>query len=248
MSTEEHGQCIPELAAVRSSAILTLAIDFGGSGIKAAVLESNGSILSGPIRVDTPYPALPEAIVDTAMRLAAQLPSCHRASVGFPGVVRDGAVVTAPHYGTVEWQNFALADVISSRLSMPVRLLNDADMQGFGAISGRGLEFVMTLGTGLGTALFRDGELMPHMEFAHFRFRGKTFNAYIGDAERKRIGLERWNRRVAKAIDAFRILLCFDSLYIGGGNATRLTIDLDEDVHVVSNDTGLTGGIRLWQV
>src|SRR6185436_86163 len=149
-------------------------------------------------------------------------------------------VITAPHFGNKEWHKFPLAKRLSDRLGKPARLLNDADVQGYGAIRGKGVEFVITLGTGVGTALFRDGELMPHMEFAQYPVRGKkTFNAYIGNAVLRDVGAKKWSQRVARTIDTFRTLLNFDTLYIGGGNARKLRIELPRDVRIVSNKTGL---------
>jgi polyphosphate glucokinase len=226
---------------------VTLAIDIGGTGLKATLVDGAGTILADRLRVDTPYPATPERMVDTLVKLVEPLPSFDRISIGFPGVVRGNNVITAPHFGTEQWRKFPLATKLSQRLGKPARLLNDADVQGYGAIRGRGLEFVITLGTGLGSALFRDGELMPHMEFAHYPIRGKrTFNQYVGNAALKQIGVKRWNRRVERVIEAFRTLFLFDTLYIGGGNAKKVTLELPRDVKIVSNEMGLTGGIRLW--
>jgi polyphosphate glucokinase len=226
---------------------VTLAIDIGGTGLKATLLDSAGTMLADRVRVDTPYPATPQRLVDALVGLVKPLPSYDRISIGFPGVVRDGRVITAPHFGNEQWSKFPLAEKLSASVGKPTRLLNDADVQGFGAIKGKGLELVLTLGTGLGSALFRDGELMPHMEFAQYPVRGKrTFNQYVGNAVLKEIGAKRWNRRVARTIDIFRTLFNFDVLYLGGGNAKKVTIPLPKDVHIVSNEMGLTGGIRLW--
>ncbi len=231
----------------RKSGPRTLAIDIGGTGLKATVLDAKGAMVTERVRVDTPNPAPPKVMVAALVDLVKPLPKYDRVSVGFPGVVRDGRVVTAPHWGNDVWRDFPLAEELQGRLGKPVRVLNDADVQGYGAIHGHGLEFVITLGTGLGTALFRDGELAPHMEFAQFPFgKHKTFNAYVGDAARKRIGKSKWNRRVEKVIGAFRTLLNFDQMYIGGGNSRRVTIELPGDVHLVSNEDGLTGGVKLW--
>ncbi len=226
----------------------TLAIDIGGTGLKATVLDARGRMVVERVRVETPRPAPPETMVAALVELVRPLPAYDRVSIGFPGVVRDGRVVTAPHFGNDVWRDFPLADEMRHRLGKPVRVLNDADVQGLGAVRGRGIELVLTLGTGLGSALFRDGELMPHMEFAQFPF-GKhgTFNEYVGDAERKKIGKHKWNRRVEKVIDAFRTLLNFDALYVGGGNARHVTLDLPDDVHLVPNEDGLTGGVKLWE-
>lgn len=230
-------------------ATVTLAIDVGGSGLKAALLDEDGALLGDRLRVPTPKGVSPQGMVDALVALVGPLPAFDRVSIGFPGVVRHGRVVTAPHFGNEPWHDFPLADTLCRRLGgKPVRLLNDADVQGYGVIRGEGLELALTLGTGLGSALFRDGVLMPHMEFAQFPFRKKkTFNHYVGNAARHKVGDKKWNRRVGKTIEAFRTLLQFDRLYLGGGNADRVTLALPPDVSIVDNAAGLTGGIKLWQ-
>lgn len=226
----------------------TLAIDIGGSGLKAAVLDGAGEMTTERMRVKTPRPATPRAVVDELVKLVIGLPRFDRISIGFPGVVRDGRVITAPNLGTSQWRRFPLAATLSRRLGgKPARLLNDADVQGFGVVRGSGLEFVVTLGTGVGTALFRDGQLMPHLELGQFPFRkNKTLDRYLGSAALKKVGSKRWNERVRTTMDAFRTLLNFDRIYLGGGNARRLSLALPTDARIVSNDSGLTGGIRLW--
>jgi polyphosphate glucokinase len=230
------------------AAIATLALDVGGTGLKAAVLDEAGAMLTERARIDTPHPAPPKVMVDALVTLAKSLPvPFDRISIGFPGVVRDGRVLTAPHFGNDVWHGFPLAETLARRLRRPVRLLNDADVQGYGAISGKGLEFVITLGTGVGSALFRNGELMPHMEFAQFPFRGKhRMNDYVGEAVREKISPEKWKKRVRHLIEDFATLINYDTLYIGGGNARHIDFALPNNVRVVSNDDGLTGGIRLW--
>lgn len=225
----------------------TLSFDIGGTGLKASVLDSGGKMTHDRDRVPTPYPCPPKVMVDALAGLAKDLPAYDRISAGFPGVVRDGKVVTAPHYGTDIWAGFPLAKALETALGKPARVLNDADMQGLAAIHGKGLEMVVTLGTGFGSAIFKDGELMPHLELAHHPVHGKkTYNEYIGDHERKRIGKKRWNRRVEKVLDIVRTLVNFDHLYIGGGNAKKLDFELPGDVTTVSNDLGILGGIALW--
>lgn len=235
----------PTVAARKTP--VTLAIDIGGTGLKATVLDPRGKMLVDRVRVDTPHPAPPAVMVPALVNLVAPLPAFDRVSVGFPGVVRNGRVITAPHFGNAVWGQFPLAATLQRKLGKPTRVLNDAEVQGYGAVKGRGLEFVITLGTGMGSALFRDGKLMPHMEFAQFPFRKhETFNDYVGDGARKTLGVTRWNRRVEHVIEAFRVLFNFDVLYIGGGNSARLDFDLSPDVRIVSNNDGLTGGVKLW--
>ncbi len=225
----------------------TLALDIGGTGLKATVLDARGRMLVDRVRVKTPDPAPPDVMVEALVELVKPLPAYDRISAGFPGVVRNGRVLTAPHWGNDIWKGFPLADTLRRKLGKPARVLNDADVQGYGAVKGKGLEFVITLGTGMGSALFRDGQLMPHMEFAQFPFRKhKTFNEYVGDAVLKTHSKKKWNKHVARVIDAFRVLLNFDVLYIGGGNARHVKLDLPADVKLVSNADGLTGGVKLW--
>jgi len=225
----------------------TLAIDVGGTGLKATVLDARGNMLVERVRVETPVGAAPTAIVDTLVKLVAPLPRFDRVSVGFPGVVRDGRALTAPNLGHDGWSGFDLAGALGKRLRSPVRVANDADVQGLAVIRGKGVEMVITLGTGFGTGLYQDGRLAPHLEIAHMPFRkSETFDVQLGDRARKSIGRKKWNARVALALDCLRTLTRFDHLYIGGGNASRLTLKLPKDVTTVSNTAGLLGGVRLW--
>lgn len=238
----------------------TLVFDVGGTGLKAAVLDGSGAMVSERVRVRTAYPCPPERLVAELCGLAGQLPSADRASVGFPGMVRGGVVLSAPKFDTVAgpgspvspelgaaWRDFPLADELAGRLGMPVRVANDADVQGAAVVSGSGFELVLTLGTGVGTAVFYDGMLLPHLELAHHQFRkDQTYEEQLGELARKEVGEERWVKRVRKAIDALRALTFFSHCYIGGGNARRLPGDLPSDVTIVANTAGLLGGIALW--
>jgi polyphosphate glucokinase len=225
----------------------TLAIDIGGTGLKASVLDSSGQMAVKRVRVPTPIPCTPEIMLDALAQLVAPLPRFDRISIGFPGVVRDGAVITAPHFDNGSWRNYPLAEAVASRLGKPARLLNDAEVQGLGIIAGRGLEVVLTLGTGIGSAVFRNGSLAPHLELGQHPIRnGKTYDDYIGDKARSTTGAKKWNRRVQKAIKVVHTLLQYDTLYLGGGNAAHIAVRLPDNVHLRSNDAGITGGIRLW--
>jgi polyphosphate glucokinase len=227
----------------------TLAIDIGGSGIKAALLDDAGNLIGSRQRVPTPpKPVAPDNLVSAIDKAAAPLGAFERVSVGFPGYVRDGRVLTAPNLGTEALAGFDLQSALARHWGKPVRVLNDADVQGFGAMQGHGVEMVLTLGTGAGTAIFRDGEIMPHLELAHHPVSGnKTYDEYIGNAAREKKGKKAWNKRVAKVIEILREVVCFDHLYIGGGNAKYITFSLPTDVTIVPNTDGLTGGIGLWR-
>ncbi len=225
-----------------------LAIDIGGTGLKAAILNLEGEMLTERLRIDTPHPSKPADLVNALVKLVEPLAGFDYVSVGFPGVVRNGKIITAPNLGTEELGGFDLATALQERLGKPVRVINDADMQGFGAIEGKGLEMVITLGTGFGSALFMDGVLAPHLEIAHLPFRkNKDYDQQIGDKARKKIGKKVWNRRVRRAIETLRALTHFDKLYIGGGNSGRINFELDPDVKIISNECGVRGGAWLWR-
>jgi len=227
--------------------LLTLAIDVGGTGLKASILDAAGRMSVRRVRVATPDLCTPDILIEALAKLVALLPPYDRISIGFPGVVRGGLVVTAPHFGDKVWRNYPLQDALARRLGKPARLLNDAEVQGLGTVEGNGLEVVLTLGTGVGSAIFSNGGLTPHLELAHHPIhQGSTYNDYIGEAARTRLSAKKWNRRVLKSIGIVKSLINYDVLYLGGGNAAKLVVALPEGVRLSSNDAGLTGGIRLW--
>ncbi len=247
--------------AVHPSRPFTLAIDIGGTGLKASVLDSAGAMVADRVKIPTTYPLSPDKLVDDLVRLTKPLPDYERISVGFPGMIREGHVLTAPHFvcktgpGSEvdnalkeKWTDFPLEDALTQRLGKPTKVANDADLQGAAVIAGHGFELAITLGTGFGTGCFYDGHLLPHFEFAHTPFRkGETYNDQLGERARKEIGDERWAKRAMKAIDILRDLTFFDRCWVGGGNARRLDANkLGEDVTIVDNTAGILGGIKLW--
>lgn len=216
----------------------TLAVDIGATGIKMVVLNELGEPITDRSRMKTPDSGQPVVVIDTVIELAEQQGEFDRVSVGFPGVVRHGIVKQAPNLAP-DWKDINLANALSTRLKKPVRVANDADVQGFGAISGSGVELVVTLGTGVGSALFVEGALVPNVEVGH----GK-----LSDAHLKRVGKKRWNKRLVKAIRELDAVFHYDRLYIGGGNARQVDIGLlPADVTIVSNLNGLVGGLALWR-
>lgn len=225
----------------------TLAVDIGGSNIKVLVLDDAGHPLSARTKLPTPQPAVPAAVIDVIAQLAAGQPDFNRVSVGFPGVVRHGVTITAPNLHR-DWEQFPCQAALEQRLGKPVRVCNDADVQGFGAIRGEGLEMVITLGTGLGSALFVDGILVPNLELAHHPFAdGKTYEQWLGNASLAAIGEAAWEAKLRDAIQLMRRIFNYDRLYIGGGNGRLLARgDVPDDVVLVDNIAGLLGGIALW--
>jgi polyphosphate glucokinase len=226
----------------------TLAIDIGGTGLKMLVLDARGEALSERSRVATPRPATPAAMLRALGGLIAKQPRFDRVSVGFPGVVLDDVVQTAPNLDA-SWQGHDLGAALRRLTKKPVRVCNDADVQGLGDISGKGVELVLTLGTGLGSALFVDGRLVPNLELGHHPFRdGKTYEDLLGRAALEKHGKKRWRKHVAQAIAQLQPIFNFRTLYLGGGNAEHLRAkDLPKNVRMRSNEAGLLGGIMLWR-
>jgi polyphosphate glucokinase len=230
----------------RARSPVTLSIDIGGTGIKGMLLDPRGRPASDRVREKTPHPATPTRVVRVVESVAARLPGFDRVSVGFPGVLVDGVVHTAANLHPL-WIGRRPATLMRQALGKPLRILNDADMQGLGIVEGRGVELVVTLGTGIGSALFLEGRLIPNLELGHHPFRhGQTYEQQLGDRSLKRIGGRRWNRRVRKAVDLFLRTFNPRRLYLGGGNARLVTARLPRGVRLTNNVAGLLGGIRLW--
>jgi polyphosphate glucokinase len=224
----------------------TLAIDIGGSGIKAVVLDADGKVVKERVRLPTPRKATPNKLIAAVRGLVKQQDGFERVSVGFPGVVKDGFVYSAANLGR-GWIGFDLAKGLGRKLKRPVRVANDADVQGLGSASGRGLELVVTLGTGFGSVLFSDGRRI-HLELAHHPFhKGKTYEDELGRRALDRKGRKKWNKLLAEAIDDLRQTFNYDRLYIGGGDAKFVTLKLPPDAQIISNEAGLLGGIALWK-
>jgi polyphosphate glucokinase len=227
--------------------IRTLAVDIGGSGIKAIVLDTSGNPQTERSRVETPQPPLTQPVISAISSLAAAQGEFDRVSVGFPGVVRRGVTETAANLDP-EWIGFDLGSALVQSLAKPVRVANDADMQGLGATSGQGVELVITLGTGFGSALFLEGKLVPNLELGHHPFRkGETYEEQLGRRALDEVGSKKWNLRLEKAIASIQHLFNCDRLYIGGGEAKKVTLDLPSNVKIIPNLSGLLGGIALWQ-
>jgi len=224
----------------------TLAVDIGGTGIKTIVLDARGRPGTERLRVDTPRPATPAAILSAIAGLARTQGRFDRVSVGFPGVVRRGVTETAFNLGP-SWVGYDLDRALTKALGKPVRCANDADVQGLGVVKGRGVELVVTLGTGFGSSLFLDGRLVPNVQLAHHAgWNKKTYEEELGLKALKKAGKKKWNRRLRRAIGTLEALFNYDALYLGGGNSRLVKGKLPPRVKIVSNDAGLLGGIALW--
>jgi polyphosphate glucokinase len=224
----------------------TLAVDIGGTGIKAELLDEQGRPLTDRARIPTPKHATPREVVAIIRTLAKKLRNFERVSVGFPGVTKNGVIYTAPNLGK-GWNDFPLERKLKRALDRPVRVANDADVQGLGSISGRGIELVITLGTGVGSVIFVDGHRI-HLELGHHPFhKGKTYEDELGNRMLEKKGGKWWNKRLREALEDLKDAFGYDRMFIGGGNSRHIKFEPPEGVRIVGNEEGLLGGIKLWQ-
>lgn len=231
--------------AKKTDGVRTLAVDIGGTGTKLQVLDARGKAITDRSRVATPKNATPSRLIGIIDQVARVLGPFDRVSVGFPGVTKGGIIFTAPNLGP-GWEHFPLGSRLERKLGRPVRVANDADVQGLASVKGKGVELVITLGTGCGSVVFTDGHRL-HLELGHHPFRkGKTYEDELGNRALRKRGKKRWSKRLREAIVELRNAFRFDHLFIGGGNAKFIAFKLPKDVSIVSNERGLLGGIKLW--
>ena len=226
---------------------ITLSIDIGGTGIKMMELDANGKPVTDRVRALTPEDPTPERVLKLLEEMRTQMPEFHRVSVGFPGVVKNG-VTLAAHNLSPAWAEFPLQETLQELWKKPVRVANDASVQGYGAVYGKGVELCLTLGTGLGSSLFTNGHLCPGLELAHHPWRkGKTYEDFVGLRGFEKYGKKKWNKLVQGVIAQTCQLFNWDYLHLGGGNTKHIKFELAKNVRIVPNEEGLLGGVALWR-
>ena len=225
---------------------VTLAIDIGGTGLKMLALNHEGKPLSDRVRTPTPDPPTPELLLTALDKLRAEKPAFDRVSVGYPGVIKHGVTLSAANLHP-KWIGYPIEAELQKRWKKPVRVANDAAVQGYGAIQGRGVEMILTFGTGMGSAIFTDGRLCPGLELGHHPWRKKTYEDYLGRRGLKKHGEKKWNKLLQEAIAQTEATFNWDHLYLGGGNTKLIRMDARPNVTIVSNLDGLLGGVALWR-
>jgi polyphosphate glucokinase len=246
--------------------VTTLTVDCGGTGIKASVLDKGGKVLIDFPYLKTPYPLSPSkpiSIIDEFVKADNRI---KRVTLGLPGMIRGGKVIVIPHYvnasgprGVVDphlkkaWYGFDMQSMLKKKIKLPTLVLNDAEVHAAAVIAGKGLETVLTFGTGLGSAIFSDGVIAPHLEISHATIRyGKSIDSWIGEQARRRLGNQLWSRRVKSLIQELYPMIIWDKLYIGGGNAQRISKSalksFDYKVKIIPNSAGVTGGVKAWDL
>src|SRR3954449_6870112 len=230
-----------------SKSPITFCLDIGGTGIKGFTADAADRPTSERVRLETPHPAEPDAVLDVVAAIVKQMPPFDRVAAGFPGVVVQGKTLTAPNLDPA-WAGFGLAAALEKLTGKPARVANDAGVQGLAVIEGLGTELVLTLGTGMGFALYIDGHYVPNIEMAHHPFRKeKTYEELVGNAALQKVGKKQWNRRVRKVIAQLARIFNYRVLYLGGGNAKEIDFKLPKNAKIIENVAGLLGGVKLWQ-
>ncbi len=200
-------------------------IDVGGSGIKGAPVDTEtGRLLADRFRIATPQPATPDAVVAVAAQVVQHFGWTGPVGCGFPAVVKAGQVFTAANIAP-SWIGVHIEDELARAIGVPVRALNDADAAGLAEMrwgAGRergGLVLIITLGTGIGSALFVDGKLVPNTEFGHIEIRGKEAEHRAADSvrERKSLSWKQWAKRIDEYLDTMERLVWPDLIIVGGG-------------------------------
>jgi polyphosphate glucokinase len=237
-----------------------IGIDVGGSGIKAAVVETaTGELTTERVRVETPQPSTPKAVAKATAGLLEGLRPELSAGLGFPAVIKQGVVKTAANIDS-SWIGTPADILFADALGRSLIVGNDADAAGlaemrFGAGRGEaGTVLMLTLGTGIGSALFRDGVLVPNTEFGHLQMRGKDAEdrAAASVKERKGLSWHAWSKVLAEYIDLIDALISPDLVILGGGvskDADRFIHELPSDVRCVpaalQNRAGIVGAAML---
>lgn len=232
------------------STLVTLCIDIGGTGVKMLVLDSNDEAKTKYKKEPTPHPATYNKLTKLLEKMIyeqQEIVHFDRLSAGFPGVIMDGIVKTA-HNLDPSWVGKNIQKKLEQIAGKPALVANDADVQGLGDICGKGVELVITLGTGLGSALFINGVLVPNLQLAHHPFiDNKTYEDFLGELAFKENGKAMWNGYLQRAISLWQQTFNYKYLYLGGGNAENITFDLPKGVKVRSNIEGVLGGVKLWK-
>jgi polyphosphate glucokinase len=233
-----------------------LGIDIGGTGVKGAVVDTaTGQLVRDRFRLLTPQPATPKALCRTVSEVVAHFEWSGRVGCGFPGIIRQGVVRSAAHVSR-KWLGKNVKENLDEATGCSFRVLNDADVAGlaearFGAGKDEvGVVLLLTLGTGIGSALFIDGTLVPNTEFGHVELKGHDAEYWAADSVRKKrkLGWKKWARQVNLYLQSMEFYLSPDLIIIGGGVSRKhekVIPQLELDARVVPaqlrNEAGIVG-------
>lgn len=240
-----------------------LGVDFGGSGIKGAPVDlETGNLLAERYRIPTPDPSRPKAVAEVVARIAQHFNWTGSIGCGYPGFVRHGVTLSADNVDK-RWLGKNAAKLLSKASGCPVKLVNDADAAGlaemkFGAGQNRmGVVMIVTVGTGIGTALFTDGHLCPNTELGHIEINGKDAELLASDRIRKSLKLSWriWAKNFDLYLHTLEHLLSPDLFILGGGISKKtdrflryLSVQTEVVPAVLQNDAGIIGAALAFEL
>lgn len=233
-----------------------LGIDFGGSGIKGAIVDTKtGELVTERHRIVTPQPATPEAVTEVIAELIQYFEWKGDVGIGIPAVVKSGVVLTAANIDK-SWIGHPINKELSEKTGCVVECVNDADAAGIAEIhygagaKEKGMVFLLTVGTGIGTVIFIDKHLVPNLELGHLEFKGKTIEKYAADSVRKRKDLswKEWGKRFNNSLGYYEKMFNPNLFIVGGGVSKKMEkfdayLDLDTPVvpAEMENNAGIIG-------
>ncbi|MDX2196095.1 MAG: ROK family protein [Cytophagales bacterium] len=233
-----------------------LGIDIGGSGIKGAIVDiANGSFVTDRHRIDTPLPATTTAVADTVLSMTNHFDWKGKIGCGFPAVIQHGVAKTASNIDE-SWINTNVEKLLLQTTQCPTYVINDADAAGLAEMKygegkdAQGLILLLTIGTGIGSALFNNGKLVPNTEFGHLYYKDLVAEKYVSDSARKKYELEwdEWAKRFNNYLKHLERTINPDLFIIGGGVSKKsdkylsyLHIDTPLKIAALQNDAGIIG-------
>lgn len=233
-----------------------LGVDIGGSGIKGAVVNTvTGELLQERFRLETPIPATPQAVASTVKQLVQHFEWKSKIGVGFPAVIRKGIAKTAANVDA-SWVNIDVDKLISETTGCETNVINDADAAGIAEMkfgigkNKKGVVLMITVGTGIGSALFYDGKLIPNTEYGHLFYKGEVAEKFCSDSARKKIDLkwDEWAKRFNLFLKHLERTISPDLIIIGGGVAKKqekyfhlLSLDTEIKIATLENNAGIVG-------
>ncbi len=232
-----------------------LGFDIGGTGIKAALIDTNkGKLLTEKLRELTPRPSDPKSVAKVMKQLLSRFKYDGPVGCGFPSIIHNGVAKTAANIDK-NWINVDLEKLFSQQMGMPFYVANDADVAGlaevkFGKASSRGTVIVLTIGTGIGSGMFLDGKLIPNTEMGHLYYQDSVYEHYVSSVARKKENLswEEWGIRFNAYLKHLEKLFSPDLFVLGGGASKKFqrfahvfTVDANVVPAQYENDAGVLG-------
>jgi predicted NBD/HSP70 family sugar kinase len=219
----------------KSKILKILTIDVGGTNIKAKI--------EGPeerVKFPSGTEMTPEKMVEGVMEITQDW-KYDVLSIGFPGIIKEGRVITEPKNLGAGWKGFDF----QSAFGKPVKIINDAAMQALGSYSGKGVLLFLGFGTGLGSAIVLEGKVLP-MELAHLSYLKGTFEDYLGLRGLESMGQEKWQKHVHAVVQRFQAAFLPDDIVLGGGKSKYID-DVPPGCRLGNNKLAYEGGFRLWK-